>query len=377
MRILVDARSMVEEAPSGVGFYASELTKTMLDISEHEFVLFTASLETPRYPEWTQHPRVTRVHKRVPSKLFHMCMTLFGLPRINRFVPDADLFWMPNLHFASWSRGAAAVLSVHDLSFERYPRFFSRKDRVWHWAVKGKTLTHNASAVVTDSQHTKEDLVDLWNVEAEKIHSIPLGVHADEWQTWQDNIEGVKDRYEIRRPYYLYVGNVEPRKNIVTLLEAYFAMVQEDQSVPDLVIAGKRDKRGQELYQWAQRLGVTDRVHFLGYVPSGHRASLYAGAEIFVYPSIYEGFGLPPLEAMAAGTPVITTPVSSLPEVCADAALYANPYDVNDLKRAMVTLWQDKEYQQTLIERGKKRVEELTWRKTAENMLALFEKLAK
>lgn len=375
MRIMVDARSMVEEAPSGVGFYARELTREMLEHSEHRFVLFASSLRTPRWPSWTDHPRVARVHRAIPSKLLHGSLTLTRRPRLDRFAESVDLFWMPNLHFSGWSSDVPCVLSVHDLSFLRYPRFFTRKDRVWHRAVNGRRLAKNARAVLTDSEHTARDLESLWGVAREKITTIPLGVHASRWRCSPEHVQVVRDQYEITSPYILFMGTVEPRKNVISLLEAYILLAEELPDAPDLVIAGKRDAKGQELYRWVQKLGLSRRVHFLGYVPSSHRAPLYTGAGMFVYPSIYEGFGLPPLEAMACGTPVITSPVSSLPEVCRDAVLYANPYNVEELKRAMLLLWRDEAYRKRLIERGRARAQELSWTNTAARTLALFESL--
>ncbi|MBI3120544.1 MAG: glycosyltransferase family 4 protein [Candidatus Kerfeldbacteria bacterium] len=377
MQIGIDARAIVEERPSGVGWYALELTRRMIQqSSQHQFVLFSVSWSKPNYPSWTHAPNVQIVHRRVPSKLFHLAEWMNRWPHISELIGDCDVFWMPNVHFTSWSSRIPAVLTIHDLSYVHEPGFFTWKGRLWHRAVSGPRLAKHAQIVVADSQHTRQDLVDLWKLPESKIRVVALGVDVEQWKADTSEIRRVRDHYKLMRPYILFMGNVEPRKNVRTLIESFQRARKQIGPAIDLVIVGKPPKTPSLHPYLRTNPSLVPFIRSLGYVLASDRAALYRGAALFVYPSLYEGFGLPILEAMASEVPVVTSPISSLPEVAGDAVMMANPYNIAELARAIVIGIQDHTLRSKLVRRGLERVQIYSWEKTASQMLDIFTEVA-
>jgi glycosyltransferase involved in cell wall biosynthesis len=185
-------------------------------------------------------------------------------------------------------------------------------------------------------------------------------------------IERVKARYGIRGDYILYVGTLQPRKNLRRLLKAY-AMVQKRDETPCLVIAGRKGWLYDQIFQQVERLGLETEVIFPGYVPQDDLPTLLSGACFFVFPSLYEGFGLPVLEAMACGTPVLCSNVSSLPEVAGNVALLVDPLDVESMAEAMNRLLQDEGLRAQLVERGFQQVRQFSWDRCARETLTVLE----
>jgi len=188
-------------------------------------------------------------------------------------------------------------------------------------------------------------------------------------------IEGVKARYHIRGEYVLYVGTLQPRKNLGRLLEAVALLRKEARrgEAPSLIIAGRKGWLYDPVFQQVERLGLEGEVVFPGYVPQEDLPALLSGARLFVFPSLYEGFGLPVLEAMACGTPVVCSNVSSLPEVAGDAALLVDPLDVEGMAEAMNRLLQDEGLRAELVERGYRQVRRFSWERCARATLAVLE----
>ena len=215
----------------------------------------------------------------------------------------------------------------------------------------------SATQIIADSQATKRDLVEILAVRPEKIHVVYLGVE-ERFRPLQDaaQIAAVKAAYAIPGPYVLYVGTLQPRKNLVRLVQAFARVAQaldtgyegmtpysaaDPQRRLSLVLAGGKGWWYEDIFRTVQELDLADRVIFTGYVKDDDLPALYSGAELFVLPSLYEGFGLPVLEAMACGAPVVASNVSSLPEIAGDAGLLANPTDPADLARAMIRVLMD------------------------------------
>jgi glycosyltransferase involved in cell wall biosynthesis len=223
------------------------------------------------------------------------------------------------------------------------------------------------------SECSRRDLVSHLGLDVDRVQVIPEGVDArfrppvnDAW------LQAVLARYIIKRPYVLYVGGINARKNIARLFTAY-AYLRERHPDVALVLGGKRQWQTDEIDATFRRLNLTDHVHFTGYVDDADLPALYTAAELFVFPSLYEGFGLPPLEAMACGTPVVTSNVSSLPEVVGDAALTVDPYDVGGLALAIERVLTDEKLQMELRRRGIERAAQFTWERAARETLAMYE----
>jgi glycosyltransferase involved in cell wall biosynthesis len=262
------------------------------------------------------------------------------------------------------------VIIVHDLIPLLFPRDHLRPQHYFRSFVP--LLLRRSRAIVTVSENTKRDIISCYGIEAEKVLVVPDGYDKSRYRMGID-VEGVKGKHGLTS-YLLYLGNLMPHKNLLRLFQAFARIVRE---VPHmLVITGRKDPRFYPaLEAEMQVLGLQDRVRFLDYVHADELPSLYAGADIFVFPSLYEGFGLPPLEAMACGTPVIVSNVSSLPEVVGDAALMVDPYDIEGMAKAMYKVLSDVELSEEMRRKGLERAKSFSWEQTAQSILKVCEEV--
>jgi glycosyltransferase involved in cell wall biosynthesis len=260
------------------------------------------------------------------------------------------------------------VVTVHDLSFLRYPAAFRPVNRQYLSLVT-KASTRRAVRVIAVSESTRQDVIELCGVAADRVVAVPNGVTPDFSPAEPAAVSAFRRRAGLPERYILYLGTLEPRKNLVRLLEAYAllqAQAQHDgEDLPPLVIAGAKGWYYREIFARVTALGLGERVILPGFVPSDDLPWWYRGAELFVYPSLFEGFGLPVLEAMACGTPSITSRASSLPEVAGDAAVLVDPNDTGQLARAMRQVLTTPELAGRLRAAGPRRAALFSWDRTA------------
>jgi glycosyltransferase involved in cell wall biosynthesis len=269
------------------------------------------------------------------------------------------------------------VVTIHDISFEHYPQFFSPRD-----LLILKTLVplsaRRAACVLTGSEYTRRELIDRYGLAPQKI-TVTYYAADEQFHPVLDPaaLQAVRAKYGIGdAPFVLALGNLQPRKNMARLVAAFAAVARDDISpgnvISKLVIAGKAQWRESEVFQAVRQAGLEKRVVFPGYVEDADLPALYSAATVFVYPSLYEGFGLPPLEAMACGAPVISTNAASLPEVVADAALLIDPSDTVALAQALSDVLTRPALQADLIERGLRRAARFSWERCAAETLAAY-----
>jgi len=229
---------------------------------------------------------------------------------------------------------------------------------------------------LADSQATKQDLIELLGVPPEKIAVVYGGIEARFSPAADPAGDAmVRQKYGLEQPYMFTLGTLEPRKNYVRLMRAYHRLSQEAGSVPPLIVAGGKGWLYEDIFAEVERLGLGERVRFLGYVQDTDLPALYRGAELFVFPSLYEGFGFPPLEAMACGCPVVCSNSSSLPEVVGDAAILVDPTDEEQIARALYAGLTEATLRERLIERGLARAALFTWPAAARRLVAEYERL--
>jgi len=278
---------------------------------------------------------------------------------------QADVLHTPILIVPPKKR-APLVVTVFDLTFLMFPQHHLLSTRVL-LGTGLRRAVRSADAFLAISESTKRDLVRLTGVPPERIHVTPLA--ADPlFRPSEDN--GALARHGIDRPYVLYVGTLEPRKNISVLLRA-FAALEDKEAL--LVLAGAKGWMYEEIFEVLGQLGLRERTRALGYVSDEDLPVLYSQAAVFVYPSLFEGFGLPVLEAMQCGTPVITTDVSSLPEVAGEAAILVSPDDAAGLARALGRVLSEPARREEMRGRSLERAARFSWRKTAEATLEVYE----
>lgn len=269
------------------------------------------------------------------------------------------------------------VVTLHDILHETYPELYPSKLRYF----MSKTYpfgARRASKILTVSEYSKKDIMNIYGIPEERITVIYNAV-SDEFFQVEDQlvIDEVKKKYRIDSKYIFFVGRLEPRKNIPSLIKAFHFLKEKHKLPHKLVIAGMKDFKYQELFSMVKALNLTDEVIFTGRVEQQDLPLLYNGAELFVYPSYAEGFGLPPLEAMACGTPVITSNTTSLPEVVGNAGVLIDPWNVEELGNAMLKVISDDKLKQELKERGLKQSKKFSWNKAAEKLLECYEDVVK
>lgn len=272
-----------------------------------------------------------------------------------------------------------AVVTVHDLSFFRYPEAFRRFNRVYlSWMTR--VATRKAARVIAVSESTRQDVLTYCGVAAERVVVVPNGVAAEFHPADPQAAAAFRQRKGLPERYILFLGTLEPRKNLERLLEAYALLVRghaAGSAPPALVIAGGRGWFYETIFARAARLGLTERVIFPGFVPADELPWWYRAAELFVYPSLFEGFGLPVLEAMACGVPTITSNVSSLPEVVGDAAVLVAPEDTEALADAMARVLAEPTLAARLREAGLRRAARFSWSRTAAETAAVYRAVLK
>jgi glycosyltransferase involved in cell wall biosynthesis len=291
-----------------------------------------------------------------------------------------DVLFVP-AHVLPLVHPRRSVVTVHDLGYLSYPEAHKAADRRYlDWSTRWNAA--QAAAVLADSQATKDDLVRAYRADPGRVHVIYLG--RDEALIAVRDPEGlaaVRGRYGLAERYLLYVGTLQPRKNLSRLIDAFARLVGTPAGAAEpaglqLVLAGRQGWLYDDLYAQVQRLGLAGRVRFPGYVADADLAALYSGALAFIFPSLYEGFGMPVLEAQACGVPVMTSNNSSLPEVAGDAALLVDPHDVDAIAAAMARLAADPVLRADLAERGLANVKRFSWEKCARETLAVLEQVA-
>jgi len=268
-----------------------------------------------------------------------------------------------------------SVVTVHDLGYLYYPQAYTPWTRWylrWSTSYNARAATH----LIADSEATKRDLLQHCRISPGKVTAVYPG-YDPLFAPVRDPVRlaAVRARYGIPTPYVLYVGTLQPRKNLIGLLDAFAALAREDKQ-SHLVIAGKKGWLYQPLFAHVGQLSLEERVHFIGYVPQEDLPALISGAHVFVLPSYYEGFGLPVLEAMACGTPVICSNTSSLPEVAGDAAILIDPQDTGQLVRALSRVLADPNLRHDLSERGMRQVRRFSWEKCAQQTLQILEHIS-
>ena len=263
------------------------------------------------------------------------------------------------------------VLTIHDMSLSLFPQFHPLRRRLTRPLVR--LCARKAKAIITVSESARRDMMQLWGLSPDGIHVVPEAP-APEFRPLQDSgmLEEVRRRYGLGQRFILYVGTIEPRKNLTRLLSAFAGMRRRRVLTHQLVLAGSLGWGFKEVIESIDPLGLHDSVRLLGYVPFADLPALYNLSEFFVFPSIYEGFGLPVVEAMASGTPVISSRESSLNEVGGGAVEFIDPLKVESIEQALVRLATDEDLRKSLASEGLARVGHFSWRKAAQETLTVY-----
>jgi glycosyltransferase involved in cell wall biosynthesis len=369
LRIAIDAHS-VGTGLGGNESYATNLVEALAEIDqENQYTIYVTKREAlerfkDRWPNF-------RVRSTLPhTPLIRIPLTLSSELRRN----PVDV-----LHVQFTSPPVApcpVVVSIHDLSFEHLPLTFKRRSRM-QLRMTVRRSARQAAQVLTLSEYVRDDVIATYGLDAEKVAVVPLAA-PDHFSPVRDEkeLQRVRQKYGIDQNYILSVGAIQPRKNLPRLLEAYSLLrhSQPEVNLPKLVLVGKCAWLYDETLRKIEELGLGKQVTLTGYVPQADLPALYSGANCFIYPSYFEGFGLPPLEAMKCGAPVIVGNRTSLPEVVDDAAVLVDPFEVDDIAAGIAKVINDSTLRSSLRAKGLERARVFDWRDTARKTLAVYQK---
>lgn len=368
-RIGIDAHAIGERL-TGNETYISNLIQSLLEIdSKHEFILFFTKEDAAAL--WQ------RSDNRIQAVLARPAQPLLRVPFVMPWLSWKERIDLLHVQYAGPPfLTQPLVTTIHDISFEHYPQFFTKRELLQFRSTIPYTA-RRADKILTVSDYSKRDLVETYHLPEDKIVVTYNGV-ATSFKPLSIPETGrqAAQKYGVTGPYLLAVGNLQPRKNLVRLIAAYTRLRNARPEIKhQLLVVGKEAWLYDPILDFARRSRWADDILFSGYVPSSDLPMLYCGAEAMVYPSIFEGFGLPPLEAMACGTPVIVSDRSALPEIVGDAGIKVNPFDIEAIAAAMAGLILEPDVARWYGLAGIKRAERFTWSNCATRTLEVYEEI--
>jgi len=368
MAIYIDVSSAVH-AKAGIGRYAESLARALIERHPGRFALFYNRVRGTQPLEGLES--VPSQSVRAGYKPWRMAVWLGQLVGVgfNRLVPGAELFHatehlLPPLH------GVPTVLTVHDMIFKLFPEHQKRLN-YWYLNATMPLYCRRADAIITVSESSKRDIVTHYRLDPAKVTVIYEAAAPEFEPAPQAAVDEVRKRYRLPERFMIHVGTIEPRKNLTRLIEVLQRLRAEGLAIP-LVVVGSKGWLYDEFFARLEELDVRDSVHFPGYVPSADLPVLYSAAAAAIMPSVYEGFGLPVLEAMACGTPMIASQSSSLPELGGEAARYFDPYDLEGMAGAIRAVWTDTGLRAQMREQGLAQAAKFSWDRAAQETLAVY-----
>lgn len=371
MHIGIDCRLPFYQM-GGISRYVLQLLTALAEVDqENQYTVFHSARDPKDYrpeapglgvaPNFAYAQVYTPCHHRWERRLLSMELRRHRL----------DVFHSPD--FIPPTRGAKRrVITVHDLNFLYYPQYLTEESKRYYkgqiaWAVK------NAHHIAADSEHTRQDILSKLKVPAEKVTTVPLAAHPDYLQPVDPGrVAAVLAKYNLPRGFVLFVGTLEPRKNIHTLLSAYKSLLPEYKLDVPLVLVGSKGWLYDDLFLTIEESGLSGRVHHLSELSNRELAALYHAAGLLALPSYYEGFGFPPLEAMHCGCPVLVSDRASLPELVGPAGWLLDPDHDRQWAGAMATVLQDGEKRAEMVKTGREQAQHFTWERVARQMVEIY-----
>lgn len=368
MTIGIDIRPLGSGRRSGVEEYIIRLLENLIPLDPsvtYKLFYSSHSQPLPDFP-WLRAPNVQVFRFKIPNRLLFFGQKFLGIPKIDKLLGGVDVFFSPHFLPVSLSSGVKRVTTFHDLSFLRFPEFFPSSSRWWHRFVDPAKAAKFSDRLVAVSDSTARDLESFYDIDPARVLKIYSGVDMGMTRPNQHDISRFKYDKVLPDKFVLFLGTLEPRKNIIGLIRAFETIKQGD---AHLVVAGSPGWLYKDILNFIENSPVLDKIRLFGPIREHERPLLYGSTSVFAYPSFFEGFGFPPLEAMACGVPVITSQNSSLPEVVGNAGILVNPYSISSIGAALDQVLNDQALSANLSERGQARAKTFTWLKTAQETL--------
>jgi glycosyltransferase involved in cell wall biosynthesis len=367
VRIGIDARKLHD---FGIGTYIRNILRELANIDRSsEYVLFTKPADADIATTLGENFR-TVCDRSGHYSLAEQISIPLAVKR-----ERVDLFHAPHYVLPALTP-ARTVVTIHDCIHLMFPEYLHNRLGYAFARASLYTAAHKSDRIFTVSEQSKRDILRFFNVPPEKIVVTPNAID-DRFRAdpSEEQVVATRERYQLSHSYLLYVGNIKPHKNLERLIEAFHLVRTQGRSELELIIIGDEISKLQSLRRAVHKHDIHRYVRFLGYVPDKTLAVLYRLASVFVFPSLYEGFGLPPLEAMASGTPVVTSNVSSLPEVVGDAAVLVDPYDPQAIADGILAVLRSAHLRDELTRRGRARVEQYSWSRSAQRVHEIYEEV--
>lgn len=380
MKIAFDAQLLFEEQKTGIGRTSKMIIEEMIKDKNNEY-----QLNCFRVKNTQENKQLIQKYKAcgctinmcpwISAPVYNHLERIFPIPYKWLFGRTADITQFFN-YTVPFGVGTKCSTFIYDMAYKACPDTMAKRARKW-LGRHMKSYCNRADLIITVSQFSKQEIVRYLPVKKEKVHVLYLGVDKAYYHTHYSKAEvaSVKEKYHIAGDYILYLGTLEPRKNIERLLASYIDLKRSHTHFPKLVLAGKKGWLYQAFFDLAKKNNLQDDIIFTGYIEERDTPALITGATMFVFPSLYEGFGIPPLEAMACGTPVITSNMASLPEVIGNAGLMVDPYSDSELSNCMLNIYTDKELRERLHCLGVQRAKEFTWEKAAKQLRKIYREM--
>lgn len=373
MRIAIDTLS-AKSLYHGMGIYIFNLLKHIMSIdNNNKFIIYKKpEVFSGLFLNDNDRVQIRNINK---NRLARISWEYAMLPKILK-KEKIDVFWGPS-NFLPITKTCKYVVTIHDLSSFTYAQAYPWLRRKYY-QYNIKQAVKRADFIITDSEFSKQDIIKYFRVPQEKIRVIYCGIDAFfKKVTANDTLEKVKKKYQLPDEFILTLSVLEPKKNTERLLQAYSQLIQQKKNLPKLVIGGSKKYgwKNEKIFLLVDALKLTNSIVFTDFIEYEDLVCIYSMAKLFILPSLYEGFGLPVVEAMACGTPVITSNTSSLPEVVGNAAVLVNPYNINDIANAIDIVLNDENKQKEMIKKGYENVKRFKWEKSAKELIAVFEEI--
>lgn len=369
MLIGIDANEANVVTRVGISEYAYQILTKLYEFrsenkNDYSYTIYLKSNPLDHLPKSTSWWKYKVVK---PAKLW----TQIGLPiHLVTTTKKPDVF-LTLTHYGPRFSRIPTIVSVMDLSYLHFPETF-RKNDLYQLTKWTEYSVKKAKKVITISNSSKNDIIKYYKVKEDKVKVVYLGLKN---LSMNEPSEKELSEFGVNKKFILFVGTLQPRKNITRLIEAFSKLSDNLKDEHQLVVIGKKGWLYEDILSSPEKFHVSDKVLFLDYVSDDDLPNFYKKAELFVLPSLYEGFGLPVLEAMRYGCPVVTSNVSSLPEAGGDAALYFKPEDVDDIKNTIEKVLTDKSLKEKMIEKGRDHYKKFTWEKAAKEVLGAIEEV--